>query len=124
MLENIAEENLEEIYLTGGEPMLNPDHWKLLDRLIVNGHSQDIRLRYNTNLSTSVYQGRPVTDLWKKFKHISIYASLEAIGAPAEYIRSGLSWTKAESTIENFLKFQIKSFILIIAKIITSCFKN
>jgi hypothetical protein len=47
-----------------------------------------------------------VTDLWKKFKHISIYASLEAIGEPAEYIRSGLSWTKAESTIENFLKFR------------------
>jgi molybdenum cofactor biosynthesis enzyme MoaA len=106
MLENITEGDLKEIYFTGGEPMLNPDHWKLLDRLIANGHSQNINLRYNTNLSTSVYQGRSVTDLWKKFKHISIYASLEAIGEPAEYIRSGLSWTKAESTIENFLKFR------------------
>lgn len=106
ILSEISESNLDEIYFTGGEPMLNIDHWRLLDRLVVNGHSKNITLRYNTNLSILSYQGRSVFDYWPKFKKIKVYASLEAIGEPVEYIRSGLDWNRATKNINALLDFQ------------------
>jgi MoaA/NifB/PqqE/SkfB family radical SAM enzyme len=106
MLEGITNEELTEIYFTGGEPMLNPDHWKLLDTLIENGRSRNISLRYNTNLTTLNYRGKEVTELWKHFKKTRVYASLEAIGEPGQMVRSGLDWDRAEKNIESLLAYR------------------
>jgi len=106
MLEEISIGGLTEIYFTGGEPMMNKDHWLLLNRLIDNGQSKNISLRYNTNLSLLSYQGTSVLDLWHQFKQINIYASLEAIGDVGSYIRSGLNWHRANNNIDALLEFR------------------
>lgn len=106
MLEEISQSELEEIYFTGGEPMLNKDHWLLLDRLIKNGQSKNISLRYNTNLSVLSHQGQSVLDCWREFKKVKVYASLEAVGEPASYIRSGLDWDRASRNIDSLLEFR------------------
>lgn len=106
MLGEISQSGLEEIYFTGGEPMLNKDHWLLLERLINNGQSKNISLRYNTNLSVLSYQGESVFDSWREFKKVKVYASLEAVGEPASYIRSGLDWDRASRNIDSLLEFR------------------
>lgn len=106
ILEELSSNNLTEIYFTGGEPMLNPDHWALLEQLIANNKSRQIELRYNTNLSTLSYKGKHVTELWKFFKKITVYASLEASGEPGQYIRSGLQWDNVEKSIDSLREFR------------------
>jgi hypothetical protein len=81
----------EEIYFAGGEPMLYPEHTLILDKLIETDNT-DCILRYNSNLSTLKYRGRDILDLWSKFQHVSVGASIDAMEDGVEFIRSNLKW--------------------------------
>lgn len=89
-------ETVEEIYFAGGEPLLYPEHLKMLDRLIELGRT-DVKIKYNTNLTSLRYKGRDIVDIWKQFEYVSVGASIDGMGAPIEYIRTGLKWDQFES---------------------------
>jgi sulfatase maturation enzyme AslB (radical SAM superfamily) len=84
-------EHIEQIYWAGGEPLLMDEHWAIMNHLVDIGKT-DIRIFYNTNFTTLKYKKHSMTDLWKKFSHISVGASLDASGARAEYQRKGTKW--------------------------------
>ena len=84
-------EYVEEIYFAGGEPLLYPEHLKMLNRLDELGR-WDVKLKYNTNLTTLKYKGTDFIDVWKKFKWVHIGASIDATGDTVEYIRTKLNW--------------------------------
>lgn len=84
--------SLQSIYYTGGEPFINAEHWSLLEELIDRGISQSISLQYNSNLSTLKFKNKNILDLWKNFYHVSVTASIDAIGEKFNYLRSGLDW--------------------------------
>lgn len=102
-IDPLLTKHLIDVYITGGEPMLNPDHWDMLDRLIENNLSQNVKLRYNTNLTTLSYKNRHVKDYWKKFNEVTVLCSLEAIGKPLECIRSRSKWDNINSRIDELL---------------------
>ena len=81
----------EEIYFAGCEPLLYPEHNKILDKLVETNNTE-CRLRYNTNLSTLRTKGRDVIELWSKFENIRVGASIDAMGKGVEFIRSNLQW--------------------------------
>ncbi|MEP2026407.1 MAG: twitch domain-containing radical SAM protein [Reichenbachiella sp.] len=83
--------NIEEIYFAGGEPLMMKEHYDLLEGLIKNSQTQ-VHLRYNTNLSILSLKDRSVLELWKKFEHLTISASIDGLGRQGEYIRKGLNW--------------------------------
>lgn len=83
--------DVKEIYFAGGEPMLYPEHIKILDRLIEIDNT-DCIIRYNTNLTTLKYKNRSLVDLLEKFKHVSIGASIDGMNDTVEYIRTNLVW--------------------------------
>jgi MoaA/NifB/PqqE/SkfB family radical SAM enzyme len=85
----------EEIYFAGGEPMLYPEHTKILDNLIDSGNTK-CRLRYNSNLSTLKNKGRDVVELWKNFESVEVGASIDAMQDGVEFIRSNLKWSVFE----------------------------
>lgn len=89
-------DDLEEIYFAGGEPLLMEEHWAILDLLLQHGKT-DVKLRYATNFSQTIYKGRDVFELWKKFKNVFVHASLDDTGKRAELQRSGQSWEMAVS---------------------------
>lgn len=91
---------VEEIYFAGGEPLLMPEHYKIIDRLLELGRT-NVRLRYNTNLSTLRYKNYDMIDIWSKFDSVEVFVSLDGIGKVAEYIRSGTDWNRIE---ENLIK--------------------
>lgn len=101
-IDMLFQEKLHWLYFTGGEPLINPDHWKILELLIDRGLAKNISLLYNTNLSTLTYKNKNVFNLWDQFKFTSINVSIDATGEPLSYIRSGSDWNKIESNI-NFL---------------------
>lgn len=79
------------IYFSGGEPLLHPEHYDMLEYLIESGNT-NVRLKYNSNLSVLAFKGRSVVDLWKHFKTVDYYASLDSTGEREEYIRHGAKW--------------------------------
>jgi len=97
---------VEEIYFAGGEPLLMPEHYKIIDRLLELGRT-DVRLRYNTNLSTLKYKNYDMIDIWSKFDSVEVYASLDGIGKVAEYIRSGTDWNRIEQNLIKLTKSNI-----------------
>ena len=96
---DVIASTLEEVYFCGGEPLLMEDHYKLLDKLI-EVENFNVRLRYSTNLTTLKYKNIDILDKWKKFKNISIHASLDGIGKKLEYIRHGTVWTDILENLE------------------------
>lgn len=82
---------IRKIYFAGGEPLLQKDHYRLLDELIKLNHL-DVQLLYNTNLSNLSFSNKNILDYWKKFKNVAVSASLDGIEKKGEYIRKGLNW--------------------------------
>jgi MoaA/NifB/PqqE/SkfB family radical SAM enzyme len=99
-IDRMLTKHIEDVYITGGEPFLNPDHWTMLDKIIERGLAKNIHLRYNTNLTTLNYKGKNVLDLWPEFKAVTVSVSIEAIGRPLEMIRSGAKWNVIERNLE------------------------
>ena len=105
-LETLDLSSLYEIYFTGGEPMLNPDHWRLLEKLISEDRAKNIVLRYNTNLTLLTYKDKSVMDLWPNFLNVHIYGSLEGTGRVVEFYRSGSNWANINSTVDQLLEYK------------------
>jgi sulfatase maturation enzyme AslB (radical SAM superfamily) len=100
-----------QMHFTGGEPLINSDHWGMLEDLINNGWAQNIALMYNTNLTTLKYKDKNIIDIWTKFKKVDIQCSIDAVGEPLEYIRSGTSWSKIKLNLDQLLKISQDSNI-------------
>ena len=109
----LVTDSLHWMYFTGGEPLINGEHWSLLEELIAGGQSHRIALRYNTNLTTIKYKDKNIIDLWKQFKEVELQCSIDAVGAPLEYIRSGSNWEKIKSNLQQLKSASTQSNISI-----------
>jgi len=96
-------DSLHWMYFTGGEPLINGEHWNLLQELVETKKASQISLMYNTNLTTIKYKDKNIIDIWKQFKQVNLLCSIDAIGEPLEYIRSGASWDKIKSNLVQLL---------------------
>lgn len=89
-------ESVEEIYLTGGEPTIIKEQFKLLEFCIKNNYAKNIKLKYNTNLTNIPHD---LITVWKDFKQVQLNCSIDAVGNLDRYIRYPSNWKKIE---ENF----------------------
>ena len=83
---------LRELRVTGGEPTMSVDLWRLIDWFKANADKSQTKLAINSNLG-----GKPefidrLIEARSYLPSLDVYTSCEAIGAPAEYIRDGLDW--------------------------------
>jgi molybdenum cofactor biosynthesis enzyme MoaA len=93
-------DTIEEVYLTGGEPTLAIEQYKLFDILIEKNLSKKIKLKYNTNLTNIP---KKMIDYWENFKRIQINASIDAYGDLNRYIRYPTAWASVEKNIGQFV---------------------
>jgi organic radical activating enzyme len=95
---------LDELRITGGEPLMSGYTWQLLDWFKTNQGKSQTRLAINSNLGTQV-------DIDRLFNSvdapIDLYTSNESIGLHAEYIRDGLVWDDWANSVELILDNQI-----------------
>ena len=111
--------NVSRIYFTGGEPMMMPDHWKILLYLIENNLQDKVELHYNTNLSLLRFGKHDVLDLWSKFKTVELGISIDGVEKDAEIIRWGTKWEVIKQNVLKIRKlpnvrYQIDSVISIL----------
>ena len=88
-------DDVEEVYFAGGEALITPEHYKILDYWLEKGKT-DVKVTYTTNFSVLRYKDKQVFDYWRKFPKVEIYASLDASGPIAEFMRKGTDWAQIE----------------------------
>jgi len=93
--------SLHELRITGGEPLMSQHTWRLIDWFKNNKNKSQTRLAINSNLGTDVDVDRLLDST--QGMAIDVYTSCEAVGLPAEYIRSGLDWDSWACTVERIL---------------------
>jgi MoaA/NifB/PqqE/SkfB family radical SAM enzyme len=82
----------EMIYFAGGEPLMQKEHYDVLDKLIEVGNL-DLEIRYNTNFTNLKLKNyNDAIYYWKHFKNVNVHASLDGNHKKAEYWRSGTDW--------------------------------
>jgi len=92
---------LQELRITGGEPLMSGHTWKLIDWFKTNSGKSSTRLAINSNLGSQVDIDRLLSST--KGMAIDLYTSNEAVGLQAEYIRDGLEWNSWANTVERLL---------------------
>jgi organic radical activating enzyme len=90
---------LQELRITGGEPLMSGETWKLLDWFKTNKGKSSTRLAINSNLGAEVDVDRLLDSI--DGLEVDIYTSNESVGLQAEYIRDGLNW---HAWVENMHK--------------------
>ncbi|MBY0552906.1 twitch domain-containing radical SAM protein [bacterium] len=96
---------IKKIYFAGGEPLLDENHYLLLEKLIELKRT-DVELNYNTNLSHLNFKKWNAIALWKQFSFVKISASIDSIGPSLELIRKGAVWDDIKNNLH-----VIKSFL-------------
>lgn len=89
--------DIRHVYMAGGEPMMIERHYEFLQKCINLGHSKNMILEYNTNMTNLPNR---VLEMWNKFKQVRIGASIDGIGDVIEYQRWPLKWDQAYKNLK------------------------
>lgn len=92
---------LQELRITGGEPLMSGHTWQLIDWFKNNPGRSQTRLALNSNLGAEVDIDRLLDST--AGMNIDLYTSNESIGLQAEYIRDGLDWDAWANNVERLL---------------------
>jgi organic radical activating enzyme len=111
---------LEHFRMTGGEPLMDKNTYKVFDYVLANPKS-DLHLNVTSNLSV-------IDTLWDKYldyvkklcqgdiEHFMQYVSVDTWGTQAEYIREGLDfnllWERVHQYLEEVPNYNSLTFII------------
>lgn len=84
---------IKELYFAGGEPLLIPEHYKILEFMIEGDNAKNCILRYNSN---GLELPDKLFDLWSHFKQVKFNFSIDALGKHNDYIRYPSKWEDVE----------------------------
>ena len=107
-------DNLHHFRMTGGEPLMHKDTYKVLDYALEHKNDK-LQMSITSNFSPTDDKlvDKFIDKLFnlertKSLKHFMLFVSLDSIGKKAEYIRTGMNWNKIKSNIDKFLKLYEK----------------
>jgi sulfatase maturation enzyme AslB (radical SAM superfamily) len=90
--------HFRRVEFAGGEPLMDPQHYKILDMLKPYGHQ--IELKYATNGTTlGISKGRTIHDYWPHFRSIAVNVSIDGIHNVYNYIRGNGDFNIVEENI-------------------------
>jgi len=99
------------VEFAGGEPLMDPVHYKILDLLSKNG--DNIEIKYATNgTKLGIKGGRTVHDYWPKFKSVAVNVSIDGLHDTYEYIRGNGKFSDVEYNIKEMKKIKTVSRIV------------
>lgn len=88
--------NIKELYFAGGEPLLIPEHYKILEFMIESGNAKNCVLRYNSN---GLELPEKLFDLWNHFKQVKFNFSVDALEEKNDYIRYPSKWNNVVTNL-------------------------
>ena len=97
---------LQELRITGGEPLMSGETWKLIDWFKANKGRSKTRLAINSNLGMDSVKLQEFIEKVADIPHLEIYTSMEAIDSQAEYIRDGLDYKQWMHNVQELLQHE------------------
>lgn len=108
--------SLQQIRITGGEPIMSGWTWKLLEWLKNNPNKSKTRIEMTTNLA---YDHDTLLRFLDHVSHLTqpvwIYTSGECVGDKAEYIRDGHDWDLWQKNIETVYESKLIENVSVMA---------
>lgn len=95
---------LQELRITGGEPTMSGELWKLIDWFKNNQGRSKTRLAINSNLGMDRLKLLEFIEATRDIPHLEVYTSNEAFGPQAEYIRDGLDYDLWMHNVQELLE--------------------
>lgn len=92
---------LKELRITGGEPLMSGETWKLIEWFKTNKGKSKTRLAINSNLGTDVDIDRLLASI--DGVEVDLYTSNESMSLQAEYIRDGINFDDWANNVERLL---------------------
>lgn len=91
------------VEFAGGEPLMDPQHYRILDML--KSYGNNIELKYATNGTVlGIKGGRNIHDYWPHFKSIAVNISIDGIDQVYDYIRGNGSYNDIISSVKEIQK--------------------
>jgi organic radical activating enzyme len=94
---------LQELRITGGEPLMSGHTWKLIEWFKQNQGRSNTRLAINSNLGFSTERLTEFVEAIRPLPHVEVYTSNEAVWHQAEYIRDGLDYQQWYNNMHTLL---------------------
>jgi len=99
--ESDLKDTLQELRITGGEPTMSADLWRLLDWF--KNNQSNVRLAINSNLGAKDDLIDRLIEASHTINNLEIYTSCEATGSIAEYIRDGMEYNQWVNNIDRII---------------------
>jgi organic radical activating enzyme len=97
-------QTLQELRVTGGEPLMSDDVWKLFDYFKENGSPEQMTFSINSNLGAKSDLIDKLIEKSHYVKNFQLYTSCETTSTHAEYIRDGLNYEQYKINILKICK--------------------
>jgi hypothetical protein len=96
-------EDLQEVWINGGEPTLIKEHTYFLQKFIDDGSCKDIDLHYSLNCTQMPDH---FIDIWKKFRKVRIHLSIDDIEDRNYYVRFPSDWDTIMKSFHKILQYK------------------
>lgn len=115
----IVSNNVTNITLQGGEPLLNPKIISMLERLSTRDIAKNLSIWITTN---ATQYNEKLFDTLTNFKEVKIIFSIDGVGKTNEYLRYPSRWADIEHNVKKFrilanatfqISFTVQSFNLL-----------
>ena len=103
-IESVPLEHIQRFKILGGEPLIQPDVYKALNRLI-ESNNKNVTIVITTNGTTIP---KRFIDYITRFEKFNLRISLDGISHTNEYIRTNAHWSKIKSNCEKFAELSMK----------------
>ena len=91
--------HFKRVEFAGGEPLIDPQHYKILDML--KPYGKNMELKYATNGTTlGISKGRTIHDYWPHFRSVAVNISMDGINDVYNYIRTNSDFNLVEHNIK------------------------
>jgi MoaA/NifB/PqqE/SkfB family radical SAM enzyme len=114
--------SLDTFRITGGEPLMSKDTWKVLDYIIDNENpNTNLKLSINSNLGVpddmidKLIEKLTIIIDENRVKELIIFTSCDAYGKDSEYVRFGLNFDKLITNVEKILEQLPKVTVVIMS---------
>ena len=112
---------LQELRITGGEPLMSGYTWKLIEWFKTNQGRSTTRLAINSNLGVDRDKIKEFAMAVSTLPKVDLYTSMEATFTQAEYIRDGLDYNQWLNNVLFLLEGRFVSAVHVMCTINALC---
>ena len=96
---------IKSIWMTGGEPFMTDDPYKLIDLIVEHGKPEELDIVITTNGSKLDFEK---LEKFNKVKKLTLDLSIDAVGPLFEYMRSNkvFTWSQMEDTCKKLFEYK------------------